>query len=305
MTPDDPRPRPNDPDASAPAPRDERASALVDGILDEGEEPEARRAPDVVARAAEMDAARAALRDVPPAGAAARSRALAAALAAYDEAGVPRSPDDHSPVADLGAHRRRSRPSGRWLGAAAAAVLLIGVVVVGLVGSSSDDGPSEDVSTALGSADSAPGADESAEQGGAADDEASAEAPSVGAPEGTDETLAESQLGTAGSRTVDLGTFPSADDLLDAAIERPEAQREAAGAIGSGNDTDAGVEIAPAPCPTGVPDPFERAGAGPLLVGNGVVGGVTVGVWRVGPPGAAQLIVVDAGCAVLGQRPLG
>jgi hypothetical protein len=304
MTPDDPRPRPNDPDASAPAPRDERASALVEGMLDEGEEPEARHAPDVVARAAEMEAARAALRDVPPAGAAARSRALAAALAAYDEAGVPRSPDDHSPVADLGAHRRRSRPSGRWL-AAAAAVLLIGVVVVGLVGSSSDDGPSEDVSTALGSSDSAPGADESAEQGGGADDEASAEAPSAGAPEGTNETLADSQLGAAGSRTVDLGTFPSADDLLDAAIERPEAQREAAGAIGSGNDTDAGVEIAPAPCPTGVPDPFERAGAGPLLVGNGVVGGVTVGVWRVGPPGAAQLIVVDAGCAVLGQRPLG
>jgi hypothetical protein len=245
MTPDDPRPRPNDPDESAPAPRDERASALVDGMLDEGEEAAAaRHAPDVVARAAEMDAARAALRDVPPAGAAARSRALAAALAAYDEAGVPRSPDDHSQVADLGAHRRRSLPSGRWLGAA-------------------------------------------------------------GAPEGTDETLAESQLGAAGSRTVDLGTFPSADDLLDAAIERPEAQREAAGAIGSGNDTDAGVEIAPAPCPTGVPDPFERAGAGPLLVGNGVVGGVTVGVWRVGPPEAARLVVVDAGCAVLAQRPLG
>jgi hypothetical protein len=305
MTPDDPRPRPNDPDASAPAPRDERASALVDGMLDEGEEAAARHAPDVVARAAEMDAARAALRDVPPAGAAARSQALAAALAAYDEAGVPRSPDDHSQVADLGAHRRRARPSGRWLGAAAAAVLLIGVVVVGLVGSSSDDGPSEDASTALGSADSAPGADESAEQGGGADDEASAEAPSAGAPEGTDEPLADSQLGTAGSRTVDLGTFPSADDLLDAAIERPEAQRQAAGAIGSGNDTDPGAEIAPAPCPTGVPDPFERAGAGPLLVGNGVVGGVTVGVWRVGPPEAARLVVVDAGCAVLAQRPLG
>jgi hypothetical protein len=304
MTPDDPRPRPNDPDASAPARRDERASALVDGMLDEGEEAAARHAPDEVARAAEMGAARAALRDVPPAGAAARSQALAAALAAYDEAGVLRSPDDHSQVADLGAHRRRSRPSGRWLGAAAAAVLLIGVVVVGLVGSSSDDGPSEDVSTALGSADSAPGADESAEQGGGADDEASAEAPPAGAPD-TDETLADSQLGTAGSRTVDLGTFPSADDLLDAAVERPEAQRQAAGAIGSGNDADPGAEIAPAPCPTGVPDPFERAGAGPLLVGNGAVGGVTVGVWRVGPPEAARLVVVDAGCAVLAQRPLG
>jgi hypothetical protein len=90
MTPDDPRPRPNDPDASAPARRDERASALVDGMLDEGEEAAARHAPDEVARAAEMGAARAALRDVPPAGAAARSQALAAALAAYDEAGVLR-----------------------------------------------------------------------------------------------------------------------------------------------------------------------------------------------------------------------
>jgi hypothetical protein len=305
MTPDDPRPRPNDPDASAPAPRDERASALVDGILDEAEDAEVRDAPDVMARAAEMDAARAALRDVPPADPAARSRALAAAHAAYDEAALPRSPDEHGRVADLGAHRRRSRPSGRAFGAAAAAVLLIGVVVAGLVGSSSDDGLSDDASVSLGSADSAPDAGESAEEGGAADDEASAVAPSTGAPGGTDETLAESRLGAADSRTVDLGEFPSADDLLAAASERPEAQRQAAGATGSGNDTDAGAEIAPPPCPAGVPDPFERAGAEPLLVGHGVVGGVTVDVWRVGPPEAARLVVVDARCAVLAQRPLG
>jgi hypothetical protein len=301
MTPDDPRPRPNDPDGSAPSARDERASALVDGMLDGAEEAEGRHSPDVVARAGEMDVARAALRDVPPADAVARSRAVAAALAAYDETAVPRSPDGPSQVADLGAHRRRSGPSGRWLGAAAAAVLLIGIIAVGLVGSSSDD-TSDDLTVALDSSDSDPGAAESAEDGGTADDEASAEAPSSGAPEGTDDTLAGSELGTADSRAADLGTFPSADDLLDAAGERPEAQREAAGVFGPGNDA---AEAAPPPCPAGVPDPFERAGAGPLLVGNGVVGGVTVGVWRVGPPEAARLVVVDPSCGVLAQRPLG
>jgi hypothetical protein len=305
MTPDDPRPRPNDPDASAPSARDEQASALVDGTLGGADEAEAQHAPDVVARAAEMDAARAALRDVPPADAAARSRAVAAALAAYDEAAIPSPPAGRDQVADLGAHRRRSRPSGRWLGAVAAAVLLIGVVVVGLVGSSSDDAETNDASAALDSSDSAPGAAESAEDGGTADDEASAEAPSAGAPEGTEETLAESELGADGSRAADLGTFPSADDLLDAASERPEAQRQAAGVFGPGNDADAAAEAAPPPCPAGVPDPFERAGAGPLLVGNGVVGGVTVGVWRVGPPEAARLVVVDPSCGVLAQRPLG
>jgi hypothetical protein len=305
MTPDDPRPRPNDPDASAPSARDERASALVDGMLDGVEEAETRHAPDVVARAAEMDVARAALRDVPPADAVARSRAIAAALAAYDETAAPRSPDRPGQVADLGAHRRRSGVSGRWLGAAAAAVLLIGIVAVGLVGSSSDDDTSDTATAALDSSDSDPGAAESAEDGGTADDEASAEAPSSGAPEGTDDTLAGSELGTADSRAADLGTFPSADDLLDAASERPEAQRDAAGVFGPGNDADATAEAAPPPCPAGVPDPFERAGAGPLLVGNGVVGGVTVGVWRVGPPEAARLVVVDPSCGVLAQRPLG
>ncbi len=304
MTPDDPRPGPNDPDASAPSARDERASALVDGMLDGAEEAETRHAPDVVARAAEMDVARAALRDVPPADAAARSRAVAAALAAYDETAVPRSPDGPGQVADLGAHRRRSGPSGRWLGAAAAAVVLIGIIAVGLVGSSSDD-TSDDLTVALDSSDSDPGAAESAEDGGTADDEASAEAPSAGAPEGTDETLSGSELGTADSRAADLGTFPSADDLLDAASERPEAQRDAAGVFGPGNDADAAAEAAPPPCPAGVPDPFERAGAGPLLVGNGVVVGVTVGVWRVGSPEAARLVVVDPSCGVLAQRPLG
>jgi hypothetical protein len=306
MTPDDPRPRPDDPDATAPSARDERASALVDGLLGEADETDDRHAPDVAARAAEMDAARAALRAVPPPDAAARARAVAAALAAYDDAAVPGSSDRRSHVADLGARRRRSATSGRWLGAAAAAVLLIAVVVVGLVSSSSSDNDrSADVGVALDSADSAPGASESAEGGGTADDEASAEAPSTSAAEETDESLADSQLGAAAARAVDLGTFPSADALLDAAASRPEAQRQAAGAIDPGNADDAPTEIAPAPCPAGVPDPFERAGAGPLLVANGVVGGVTVGVWRVGPPEATRLVVVDPGCAVLAQRPVG
>ena len=304
MTPDDPRPGPNDPDASAPSARDERASALVDGMLDGAEEAETRHGPTWWrGRPRWTSPAPRSATSLLPMRSPARGPSRAA-LAAYNETAVPRSPDGPGQVADLGAHRRRSGPSGRWLGAAAAAVLLIGIIAVGLVGSSSDD-TSDDLTVALDSSDSDPGAAESAEDGGTADDEASAEAPSAGAPEGTDETLAGSELGTADSRAADLGTFPSADDLLDAASERPEAQRGRRRVFGPGNDADAAAEAAPPPCPAGVPDPFERAGAGPLLVGNGVVGGVTVGVWRVGPPEAARLVVVDPSCGVLAQRPLG
>jgi hypothetical protein len=301
MTPDDdPRPRPDDPDAPAPSARDERASAIVDGWHGHGDEPDAGQPPEVVARAAEMDDARAALRHVPDAGAPARERAVAAALAAYDEAAGRDSTDVQGRVADLGARRRRAAKRGRWLGAAAAVVLLVGVIVAGLVGSSPDDSTTDSATAELDTADSAPGSAQST-GGEEADDEAAEEAPSGG---GTDSTLAESQLGDALSPTVDLGTFDSADDLLDAAADRPEAQRQPAGVPEPRSDADASPDSAPPPCPAGVPDPFERA-AGPLLLANGVVDGVTVGVWRVGAPEAARLVVVDPGCVVLAERPVG
>jgi hypothetical protein len=64
---------------------DEIASALIDGALGPDEAEAARRDPAVAARAAEMQAARQAVRRVPPPDPARRDDAIAAALAAADE----------------------------------------------------------------------------------------------------------------------------------------------------------------------------------------------------------------------------
>lgn len=113
MTPDDPRPStPDDTDTGAAASRDELASALVDGVLSADDAAEARRRPDVAARAAAIESSRAALRAVPPADSAARERAIAAALATFDEAASYGAPTGDAtpgptllPTADPGAAR--------------------------------------------------------------------------------------------------------------------------------------------------------------------------------------------------------
>jgi len=285
MTPDDPDARQTDPGAEPPpSRRDELASALVDGLLGEAEAAEARRVPGVAARAAEMDAARAALRAVPPADPPARFRAVAAALAAFeDDMASPVPGHNRSQVADLRARRRPPAP-GRWLGVAAAAVLLIGVLVVGLVGSSSDDTSSDSATAALDSEESS-GDSESAEQAEPGD------TPSAAAPEGGDET-------DALTAPADLGTFSTADALVDAAAEQSAAQ--ARGPADAGTADDAGGGSLAARCPGA-----GGAGDGALLVARGVVDGVTVEVWRTGEADAARLVVLDPACAVLAQRPLG
>ena len=295
MTPDDPRPHSPDHGAMPPASSlDEQASALVDGQLGEADAAAARRRPEVVARAAEMEAARHALRDVPAAGPEARARAVAAALAAFDDqirpAGTP--PAGPRPVADLGARRRRPIATGRWVGAVAAAVLLLGVLVVGVVSAPSDDA-ADDFTAALDTGEPAR-RDADAAEGSAPDAPASEDG-------GDAEAQADALSPESGARTVGLGAFPTADALLDAAAELPAAQADESASA----DDSAGAAAADGAtrCPGGPADPVEPAGDS-TLVATGVVDGLAVEVWRVGPADAGRLVVLDPSCAVLSQRPV-
>ena len=335
MTPDDPRhPRPGDTDDDARVARDDLASALLDGLLSDEQAAEARRRPDVMARAAAMEAARTALRDAPsPApSAAARDRAVAAALAAFDEAagaGDPGAPTvagrhhdragqggrdverrdgdgrgdadrgDAGPggVTDLGARRRAGRQAPpRWLGAAAALILVEG----GMIGlaiatsTSSDDNASEMGGVAE---DSAEGDHERA----TADETQSAdEAPSA-APEsgGGVSGLADGEAG-------DLGTFPDGAALADRV-----------GGLLGGDEGAAGQDsVAPQPtlpdtdefdaaCTAGHPAPLADPGLVVRLHGRAVVDGRPVEVWVVDTGGGSRLVAIDRTCTVVVDQAVG
>lgn len=108
------------------------ASALIDGALPADEAGSAQASPEVAALAEQFTAVRTVLADVPPAPIEARERALAAALAVFEElhsatpAAAAAAPAGLAPVVRL-ADRRRW-PS-RVL-AAAAAVMVLGIVGV-------------------------------------------------------------------------------------------------------------------------------------------------------------------------------
>ncbi len=302
MTPDDHPPRPTDPGAEPPlAPHDEQASALVDGLLDDAREADARRSPDVAARAAAMEAARTSLRDVPPADPSARDRAVAAALAAFDDEAAGAADQTHTtqsgprpPVADIGAHRRRREATGRWVGAAAAAVLLVGVLIAGLVGSSSREDNSDNATTALGATEPAPGGESEATE------ESAEVAPDADAGGGSvaGDSSADAPSPQSSARLDVLGAFPTAEDLLDAAALARTAQDGAAGA----DDRAVTGDDLVARCPSGLPDAFTGA-QDAVVVATGLVDGVTVEVWRTGTGEAARLVALDPSCAVLADRP--
>ncbi len=123
------------------------ASALVDGTATADEAGAIEASPDTATLAAEFDAVRTLLADTSHAPAEARERAITAALAVFDElqAARPAATPAAAPVIRL-ADRRRW-PS-RVL-AAAAAVVLLGVVGVTVFQSPSDDGSADTASTDL------------------------------------------------------------------------------------------------------------------------------------------------------------
>jgi hypothetical protein len=287
MTPDDPRdPRP---DAAGPPPSlDELASALLDGELGDADAA-VRARPDVVARAAAMEDARRALRDLPVPPHAGRDRAVAAALAAFDD----EVPGDvaGSPPAPLGAPARRAQ---RWLAAAAAAAALAGLA--GLAVATAGDGDDHD--TAGSAADEATagddGADASGEGGAAPDQTAAEEAPGAGAE--SHEQLAAVDAG-------DLGSFASADALV-VRVTALLAQDDGAGSVPP-VDPDGGADAAfRQACADDPPAPLAGALA-TVLGGRAVVDQQPVDVWVVDTAGGRRVVAIDDTCTTVVDRPLG
>ncbi len=321
MTPDDPRHQhPDDPGQGTPASRDDLASALLDGLLTGDEAAAARRRPDVVARAAEMDAARSAVRAVPSPDPAARDRAVAAALAAFDDEATPAgagappastgSPSGaQDAAADLDArrraHRARGRGAPRWLGAAAAvAAVLVGVA--GLVAVSSDGGSDDEASQSSASSDEGT----SSGDAGAESEESpgeSTEAPLADAEAG-------SGAGTDAGRSAsyeagDLGAFPSEQALLDR-IDSMLAPAADDGAPVAPNTTslppteDLERQLG-ALCPEGTPPPLDDPASAVRLHGRALVDGRDVEVWVVDTVDGRRVLALDTACAVVVDRPLG
>jgi hypothetical protein len=333
---------------------DELASALLDGDLPPAEAESARRDPAVAARVAELAAARARLRDVPPPPAGTIDTAIAAALAAYDEdtpgatvtplhphpaepePRTPATPAGAGPAASPGTHpgqpahpgqapdsgqtpspspapwaakgtgeparppgpspaaqppgRSRSKAPRRvpaWLGAAALVAVLAGVVGLAAFGSRHQDA---DQSTAASG--------DSAQDSGAGSAEA--------APKSSGgETLSSTTAPTApGGELGDIGDYPSADALADRvlALVPPAALDQLAPEAAAGGDATSS-RIAPAGCGD---IPATVTGVDAVRVhGTARLDGAPVDVWLVTTGGKDRLVVVDATCAVVADRPLG
>ena len=239
---------------------------------------------------AELAAARNRLRQVPPLDPAARDRAVAAALAAFDPAA------DRGRVADLAsARQRRAAGAPRWLGAAAAAVAVV-AAVAGLA-VMAGDGQDEDQATSSESLSEEAGSQES---GGQAADDSSAE--SSGEDDGASSAAPEATLAARG----DLGSFTDAAALVD----------RVAADLGGGDssvDQDAPrTQESPAPPPgTGcaqasLPPAAQRDGAS--FLGTAEVAGTLVDVWVVPDPDAGngrRVVAVSATCEAVVDQPLG
>ena len=318
---------------------DDLASALLDGLLDADEAEAARRDPAVVARVAVLAAARDALATPPPPpDAAGRERAISAALAAFDaetsatdddaiaadaRPSAPPRPFDHAtplarPAPGGAAGRGRGRRAAlsehwaRWLGVAAAVVLVVAGVSLLARGDGSDDGDtaatSEEVSSGEG------GAGSEAEGSGEADDAARDEA-AESADQGTDGQLAPGEV-------LDLGAAESPDALADRARSTLAAERGIADVpvtepeVGASPDTtdpvpgDEGQGGAapeqmsePLACPTGEATANARGGSVGLRA-RARLDGQPVEVWVIDVGGSRTVLAVDADCAVILDRPL-
>jgi hypothetical protein len=299
---------------------DQLASALLDGDL--SLDHPARQRTDVVTRAAEIGTARATVRDVPAADPAARERALAAALAAFDEEAPPAStsperppppvdargplpvpaPRSPQPV-DLAAQRRSraGRPQGRqglprWLGAAAAAV----VVLAGLVGLAALTSDSEDADTAMDT-----GAGETQESSGGDDDlgtaaEDNAEAPSAAEPD-------ESESHRTAVEAGDLGMFPTGDALVDhlrAAVGGDDADLDLEPEAGAPSGTASNTLGAFTACAGAPPPPLDDPDATLVLHGRAVVGDEAVDVWAIDTDRGRRIVAIDDACVLVLDRPI-
>lgn len=235
-------------------PDEELASALLDG---EATDAEARRAgePDVVrAVGAYAEVAGLVGRKVEPATAAARETAIAAALAAFD-----RGQTDEPVVTDeLAARRSRARVSG-WLGAVAAALVVLAGLGL-LAGLAADDDESSSNETAAS----------------ATDETAAASAPTTfattAAPSGDAAEESTSAAGGTATGAAYLGDYADLDALFTAARADPVARQEAA--------TDASGLAVPMPASAfaALPCAPEAEETGASVLGTATVDGAAASV---------------------------
>jgi hypothetical protein len=308
MTPDDPRAEhPQDP-ADARAELDELASALIDGELDPTAAVSARQRPEVLARVAELTAVRAALRESARAAEtgdegpdpAARERAVAAALAAFDDEG--RQGDTAVSRFDVKRAARREA-TRRWLGAAAA-VAVIGAGIAGLAlagsGGDSDDGAATEQATGQADAgtEESGGSDQTTTSGGDPESDRSSEA--TAAEGGASDHAGEEPSATGGDAVVDLGAFDTEAALVADVETRLGTDESGGGAGAAAEPVDPATLVAR--CPGTVPAPLADTTATVVFRGRATVAGTAIDVWVTDGEGGRRLVAIDAGCAVVVDR---
>jgi len=285
----------------------ELASALLDGVLDEAGAAAARQRADVMARLAEIESTRAALRDAParPPDPSARERAIAAALAAFDDQVVTPPARAGEPVGELAGRQQRRRPprhgAPRWLGAAAAvAVLVAAAAGVATLGTSSSD---DDAAT---SGDASAGG-----EAREAEEDASGEAADApAASEGADDQAATEESGSVAPLVAgDLGSFASADDLVANLRTRADEDRESSSATdGSGEAVPPADEVLADlrfGCGTELPGRLDDGGTVVRLRGTATFLGDPVDVLVIRTTGGDRVVAIDASCSVVVDEPLG
>src|SRR5262245_28956069 len=273
--------------------RAERASALLDGTLPDEAAAAARRDPAVMARLAQLEQARDRVRDVPPPPVEARDAMLAAALDAFDT--VPPA----SPVPDLQDRRRargERRHAPRWLGAAAAlALVLAGVGAVALLGQQSEDHANE---SALRAADESGGGESAEDQASGNGSQASEAAPEASA------TTAGAPGATA-ARLGDLGSFATATDLV-AQLEQDQSFRALTDSAADAGAESPDAALSATGCATAdLPQVLQAQDSLVVALGSATVDGKAVSVWVADTPSGRRIVLVDADCRTVANRPIG
>lgn len=298
---------------------DELASALLDGELPPAEAEAAAGDPEVQQRLVALRATRDALRANDPAatgeppGPERRAAVIGRALAAFDAAGAargqPRSdPGPHEVAAGPGVTGVLRRAGGarplRWLSAAAAVLVLAGMVA--LISLASEPDVTDDATVTESSGRATEGAEPPAagvpEAGGGAvaGDAEQEDSSADGQLEAGDETAG------ATAAPVDLGTPASTDVLVaraTAAVDEmagpPAAAERAPGAAPGAVDE----QLDPATC-----DAARARGEGPLSGGppllemTAVLDGERLGVWAYADGADLRIVAVDEGCHVRVDR---
>jgi hypothetical protein len=282
----------NDPTSD---PRDELASALLDGESSAEEAARVAADPELAARVAAFEEVRSMLRAEVPSDPARRDAAVAAALAAFDEeadaAGLGRGA-----VTPISAARRGRLRWAQAVGVAAAAVLVAAVVPMLLDG----DGGGEDTATpetALSLEDDGAGDRAAGEDEAASAFDADTAAPGAAGGDGNT-ALSAAAVADLGAHEDLAGLTAAARAALD-----PEADRSAA---------PLSAEAAASPP---VADCLRRTGDGLLATGSTAValqgtamleGVPVVLVVGVGPDGSRVIVVArpDDGCTTVAREAL-